>query len=144
MQKCWEYLSFDYYAYGFPFLRLWIPGVISILKSKDGLISKIIFSATIIVKLPFVLCASLYEEIQKLVCKDAPITPIRPIYFAGCYLITRAGAQKLLSVHDKILYIADRLPNVARKQNNLNFKIYTPLVVTQLKETFASNLSSIK
>lgn len=80
------------------------------------------------------------EQLQMLCNKNCAITPLKTPSFAGAYLITNKGAKKLLSVHEKILYLADRLPIVARKKVNLKFKIYTPLVVKQLKEVFDSNL----
>ncbi len=140
MFKEWDYLSFDYYAYGFNFLLLWVPGVISIHANKNGLFNKLKFLIIFFIKFLSLLIITTCEELQIILFKNSAITPLKPTSFAGAYLITKKGAQKLLKVHDKILYIADRLPNEARRRNNLTFKIYTPLVVTQRKDIFASDL----
>ena len=65
---------------------------------------------------------------------------LRPLYLAGCYLVTREGAQKLLKTQgNKIRYTADRLPNVARVKEGLIFFGFVPLLVIQQRDKFQSN-----
>ncbi len=136
----WDYLSFDYFAYGLDFFNLWLPGIKDIARQKKGILEKTFFIATSLMKGIYLLALLSLEQIQITVYKNCAISPIKTPSFAGAYILTNRGAKKLLSVSDKIVYIADRLPIVARKKVNLNFKIYTPLVVRQLKEVFDSNL----
>jgi glycosyl transferase, family 25 len=134
-----DYLSFDYGAYGFDFLTIWFPGVKAIYKSKTGY-KKHLFACTTICKFFVIIVALVYEELQKVIFKNTIVTPIRSLYFTGCYIVTKQGAEKLLNVSEKIIYPADKLPNIARIKHNLNFKIYTPLIVKQLTEQFVSNI----
>lgn len=136
----WDYLSFDYFAYGFDFIALWIPGVIRIAQKKQGVLSKVVFSTKLLVKIVPMLLLSLAEELQKNLWRNCAITPIKSTAFAGAYLLTKEGASKLLAVHDKIMYLADRLAPIARRKTRLRFKIYNPLIVRQLKDQFISNL----
>jgi GR25 family glycosyltransferase involved in LPS biosynthesis len=140
----WDYVSFDYFAYGLPFIKLWLPGIHTIIKNKKGMLSKSVCILSSFLKCIPLCLLLLAEEIQKNLYKNRTITPLKPTSFAGAYLLTYDGAQKILSVSDTILYIADRLPIVAKQQKSLRFKIYTPLVVRQLKHVFSSNLHSIK
>lgn len=137
----WDYLSFDYYAYGYSFLGLWFPGVAQIYKNKKNALSKIFFIMSCFCKLFAILAVCSIEEIQKTFFKNNPVSPMRSISFTGAFLLTNTGAKKLLAVGDKIQYLADALPNIARKKIGLQFKIYTPLMVRQMKETFTSNIA---
>lgn len=134
-----DYLHFDYLAYGFDFLKIWFPGVYSILKLKRGY-SKIYFLLLLCLKFTILLPILGYEELTKKIFSHSAIKPIRDMYFAGAYLVTLNGARKLLSLDPKVLYTADRLPNIVKKKLKLYVRIYTPLIATQLKKTFPSNL----
>jgi hypothetical protein len=68
----------------------------------------------------------------------------RPLYLAGCYLINRHGAEKLLNLNKRLEYEADRLPNVARVKNSLKYYAFVPLLVKQKREVFGSNITSDK
>lgn len=137
--KHFDYLHFDYFAYGLVFLKLWLPGVYSILLAKKGF-SKIYFFCLLCLKFLILVPILMYEECAKKLFTHMAMTPIRDMYFAGAYLVTQEGAEKLLSLNKKVLYTADRLPNITKKKAGLRVKIYTPLMATQMKDIFSSNL----
>jgi GR25 family glycosyltransferase involved in LPS biosynthesis len=75
-----------------------------------------------------------YERVQQCIPRIRPVRFFRPLYLAGGYVVTLEGAKKLLELSSPYLqYPADRLPNQARIQKNLQFFAIAPLLVRQNK-----------
>lgn len=134
-----EYLHLDYFAYGFEFFKIWFPGIYSILLTKKG-VSRLYFFILLCLKFLTLLPLLAYEEVSKRLFKNSALSPVRDMYFAGAYLVTLRGAEKLISFEEKVVYTADRLPNIIKRKEGLCVKIYTPLLAKQLKNAFPSNL----
>ena len=64
----------------------------------------------------------------------------RPMYLAGCYLVTREGIKKLLDIQNKIIYPADAIQNVARITKGLRLFHYVPLLAKQRRDKLASTM----
>lgn len=140
----WEYLSFNYPSVGFRFIHLWLFLLFRMFEDGKGV--KNYFKIPIfLIKFIFILIFSVFEGVRdflyKKIYKRGKVSRFfRPLYLAGCYLITREGAKKLLIIQNKLIYTADRLPNVARIKKKLKFYAFVPLIVKQRRDKFKSNL----
>lgn len=130
-----DYLLFDYPPVGFWFIKYWCNMTIKAIKNKPSYL----FYA--ILKAPYIISLSLYEGFRNNYMPSGPKKFLRPLYFAGAYIITLDGAKKMLSLSKPIVYPADRLPNQARVKAGLVFRGYTPLVVHQDRTSFESNIA---
>lgn len=140
----WEYLSFNYPTVGLKYIRLWLFLFSNMLhKNKSFLFYfKIPLYA---LKFLYVVLISLFEAAReraykKMYAYGKPSFFYRPLYLAGCYLITKKGAEKLLSLGDKLNYTADRIPNIARVKRGLKHRGFVPLLVKQRRDKFTSTL----
>ncbi len=71
------------------------------------------------------------------------IAPIRrDRYLAGCYLVTRNCAKTLIEVNTPILYAADAVHNIARRQGKIRHYLCVPRVVRQKREHFFSMINN--
>jgi GR25 family glycosyltransferase involved in LPS biosynthesis len=140
----WEYLLFDYWEPGMPFICRWCTSAIKQFhKAKSlGLMPALVSSVYSTIKFFYILPLSLFEGARNTYKRrhPGPVRFYRPLYLAGAYLVTYAGAQKLYDLNTPITYTADKLPNQARIQCDLRFYAYAPLVVRQLKHTFGSSI----
>jgi GR25 family glycosyltransferase involved in LPS biosynthesis len=140
----WEYLSFNYPSVGTKAIVLWLFLFFTMFNGKKGLFKYLtlpIYGAKFIVISILSLLEGAREVLYKKLCHyGKPARFLRPLYLAGCYLITKEGAKKLLaSQGDMLSYTADRLPNVARVQQSLKFFGFSPLYVIQRRDKFQSN-----
>ncbi len=144
----WEYLAFNYPTVGFKFIKLWFfllkeqfkkaPSVSLYLRIPIFIIKGLLLSAL-----------SAWEGLRDVVYKKAytygkPGKFYRPIYLAGCYLVTKKGIDKLLEVQSSIIYPADRIQNVARIRNGLKLYHFIPLLVKQRRDKFESTMYNNK
>ena len=143
-RKNWEYLLFDYVVVGLPFLRQWFSSVCinSSKRWRENRVRAILWTAAAIVKGIYIVPLSLFEGFRNSYKKSSPgpVTFLRPLYFAGAYLVSLKGAEKLLSLAKPVVYTADQLPNKARVLKSLKFRGYAPQVVFQQKKTFGSSI----
>lgn len=140
----WEYLSFNYPSVGLKFIELWIFLFIKMFK-KNQTFSFYLKLPIFLVKFIIVTLFSTFEGFRELVYKKIykygkVSLSYRPLYLAGCYLVNRNGAKKLLSLSQKLTYPADRLPNVARTKKGLKYYAFVPLLVKQRRDKFRSFL----
>jgi glycosyl transferase family 25 len=140
----WEYLAFNYPTVGIKFIRLWIFLLSQQFKKnptiKLYLKIPLYFSKFIIITLISLvegLRDILYTKIYKY---GTPSFFIRPMYLAGCYLVTTSGAKKILSINEKLVYPADRIQNVARIKKGLRLRWFVPLIVKQRRDKFESTM----
>lgn len=140
----WDYLLFDYTPVGRQFLKMWSKGVKNNFVSLDNasIFFKSLFIFKHFIKAMYVVPLSFYEAIREYFKANnpGPVKFYRPVYFAGAYLITLEGAKKLLPLTKPIVYTADHLPNAARKEVNLLFRAYCPLIVSQDRYTYGSSI----
>ena len=140
----WEYLAFNYPSVGIKFIRLWIFLLFEQFRKNPsiGLFLKIpIFC----IKFFGISLFSAFEGIRdarfkKIYKYGKPARFYRPLYLAGCYLVTNRGAQKLLSINTKLVYAADRIQNVARVKKGLKLFAFVPLLVKQRRDKFESTI----
>lgn len=140
----WEYLAFNYPTVGWKFVKLWLFLLTEQFKKRP--------STTLYAKLPVffikflgILAVSLFEGLRDMLYKKlftygAPARFYRPMYLAGCYLVTEAGAKKLLEVQTKLIYPADRIQNIARVKKGLKLFWFVPLLVKQRRDKFESTM----
>jgi len=140
----WEYLSFNYPTPGFKFIRLWLF-LLSEKFSRDQ-------SWTLRAKIPLyaakfigIVLLSCWEQLRSVLYRNihrfgAPARFWRPVYLAGCYVLTKSGAEKLLSVSKLLVYPADRIQNIARREKKLRIFWYVPLLAKQRRDKFKSIL----
>lgn len=140
----WDYLSFNYPSVGYKAIILWLFLFYTMFAGKKGYL-KYLSLPLYVIKFFAVSCLSLMEGFREFTYRHvyeygkASIF-MRPLYLAGCYLVTQEGAKKILKTQgETILYTADRLPNVARVKENLAFYAYVPLCVIQQRDKFQSN-----
>lgn len=146
-QKDWEYLLFDYVVVGLPFLKQWFFGVLLNIqkKWKENKAKAIFWTLGAVVKGVYIVPLSLFEGFRNSYKKTSPgpVTFFRPLYFAGAYLVSLEGAQKLFSLTKPVVYTADQLPNKARVLKSLKFRGYAPQVVFQQKKKFGSSILNL-
>ncbi len=140
----WEYLLFDYMSVGRPFLALWYQGIRRNYSNlKDfSLQIKLKFILIHILKTIYIVPLSFFEKLRDIykLKNPGPVIFFRPVYFAGAYLVTLSGAEKLYSLTRPVVYTADHLPNRARVKKDLKFRCYAPLVVFQSRTIFGSSI----
>lgn len=144
----WEYLSFNYPTVGIKFIRLWLFLLSEQFKKypTKKLYSKI---PLYIIKFILISLLSLAEGARnylysKLYTYGKPSLFIRPMYLAGCYLITQEGVKKILSINEKLVYPADRIQNIARITKGLKLTWFVPLIVKQRRDKFESTMYNNK
>lgn len=140
----WDYLSFNYPTPGLHNIRLWLF-LISIMYSESNQKRNFIINTPIyFLKFLITVSFSLFEGAREYFClkrKGGHIfTSYRPLYLAGCYLVSRVGIKKLLSVSQEIIYAADRLQNIAKKKSGLKLCVYVPLLAKQRRDKFDSTM----
>jgi GR25 family glycosyltransferase involved in LPS biosynthesis len=141
----WDYLSFNYPSVGWKSIHLWLFMFFNMAKTKKtdfGFIAKlpVYFLKFIAISVLYLLEGArenIYAHIFPL-GKAAKFH--RSLYLAGCYIVTREGVNKLISLNTPLSYTADALPNEAKKQKGLNFMAHVPLVARQKREEFESLL----
>lgn len=140
----WDYLLFDYVQVGYPFLKQWLGGVqVTFLKTLlSNPLKALLGLGYALIKSFYIIPLCLFEGVRDWyrAYNPGPVAFYRPIYFAGAYLVTRSGAERLLSLTHPIVYTADQLPNRARVLCGLRLRGYAPCVVKQLKTTFGSSI----
>lgn len=146
-KKRWEYLSFDYVEVGYPFIRQWISGVKNNFEKlwKTKPLKGIAFLFYIFLKGLYIIPLSIFEGTREEYMKKhpGPVRFFRPVYFAGAYLISLSGAEKLYSLTKPVLYTADQLPNKARIWRRLRFRCFSPLIVSQKRTIFGSSILNL-
>lgn len=146
-ETTWEYLSFNYPSVGWKSIALWSFLFFYMMKDNRKNPMYWLKLPVYMIKFLAVVVFSLAEGARewiyrKLYAHGKPARFYRPLYLAGCYLVTPEGAQKLLKVNQKLTYAADRVQNVARIQEGLRFYAFVPLVARQKRETFESILNN--
>lgn len=139
----WEYLTFDYIEPGFFFVKHYIDSLFLVYKNLCTREDKLKFTIKTIIKLAYLIPISIFEWIRNYIYKlfgGGAVKFYRPLYLAGCYLVTRSAADKLTQLSSPIRYPADRLPDEAKKQLKMKFYAYAPLSVFQQREQFSSNI----
>lgn len=139
-----EYLLFDYVPVGLPYLKQWVKGVLRNTQSRWRIspLESIRFFLYALIKMFYIVPLCLFEGWRDRYSrtKPGPVRFFRPVYFAGAYLVTLRGAEKLLALAEPVIYTADQLPNRARLYKQLRFFCYAPRIVGQEKERFGSSI----
>ncbi|MFH1188276.1 MAG: glycosyltransferase family 25 protein [bacterium] len=139
-----EYLSFNYPTVGLKFIKLWLFLLQEQFKKRPT--TALYFRIPLYgIKFVGIVIFSIVEGSRDMIYKKIflhgkPARFYRPMYLAGCYLVTREGIEKLLSVQEKLIYPADRIQNVARIRKGLKLFHYVPLVVKQRRDKFESTM----
>ncbi len=141
----WEYLSFNYPSVGWKSIHLWLFMFFNMAKVKKTDFSFVLKLPIYFLKFIAVSAIYLLEGARETLY--ARIFPLgkaarfyRSLYLAGCYIVTKEGAKKLISLNTPLSYTADALPNEAKKQKGLNFMAHVPLAARQKREEFESLL----
>ncbi|MFH1454833.1 MAG: glycosyltransferase family 25 protein [bacterium] len=143
----WEYISFNYPSVGWKSIALWLFLFFHMMKENKK-------NITYWLKLPIyfikfigfsILC--MFEGLREILYKKiytygTTAHFYRPLYLAGCYLVNKDGAKKLLELNAKLSHTADGLPNEARIKKGLKFYAFVPLVAKQKREIFPSTLNN--
>lgn len=134
--KKFDWLQIDYGQVGWPFFRDWL------LASKHFIKHKPIRIFYVLAKLPYIAFMSAFERLrEKINPRVNIVTFYRPLYLTSAYIITNAGAKKLLTIGRPIRFAADMLPNKARLQPNFKIRAISPIIAEQNKN-FESNISA--
>jgi GR25 family glycosyltransferase involved in LPS biosynthesis len=140
IKNSWDYIAFDYTEPGLHYLRFWLRSI----KIRVGHSSSFITSFSIIVsaciKGLYIFPLSLFEAIRNYLRRfyPGPVIFFRPLYLAGCYLITNKTAHILRELNTPIIYPADKVQNQARIKRGLRLRAYAPLIIRQEKFVFGS------
>lgn len=98
-----------------------------------------------LLKIPYNLLLGIYELSLSILYNNHPKTAFlpRPLYLAGCYMLRKEGAVKLLTHTNPIRYTADKLINRARVlgPNRLIMKACVPLIVRQDQKQYGSDMN---
>lgn len=143
-ETLWEYLAFNYPTVGYKFIRLWLFLLGEQFRKNGSL--KLYFKIPIyIIKFLGIATISLFEGLRDRLYDHfftygRPALFFRPMYLAGCYLVTQEGARKLLKVQHKLIYPADRIQNIARVKYGLKLYWFVPLLVKQRRDKLESTM----
>lgn len=140
----WEYLSFNYPTVGIKYIKLWLFLLTDMLDKQGG--EKYLLYPLYTVKFLGIALFSLFEGIRdalyrKLYPYGKAGRFYRPMYLAGCYLITRSGMEKMNALSEKLIYPADRIQNIVKKEKGLALFYCIPLFVKQRRDTFGSTMN---
>lgn len=143
-ETSWEYLAFNYPTVGYKFVRLWLFLVGEQFR-KHPTFWLYLRIPVLILKFFGISFVSFFERIRELMYRKLftygkPALFFRPMYLAGCYLVTQEGAKKLLKVQNKLIYPADRIQNIARMKYGLKLYWFVPLLVKQRRDKFKSTM----
>ncbi len=134
-----EYISFNYPPVGISFIRNWMRSSWWAIREDWKKLPYICL------KSPYIVGMALYEgfrdAVWRLLNKSGIARFHRPLYLAGTYLISLAGARKIYDLGMPIYCPADRIQNQARVKKNLRLYGYVPLVVHQNRSDFDSNIA---
>jgi GR25 family glycosyltransferase involved in LPS biosynthesis len=141
----WEYLTFNYPYVGIRHVRLWLFLCKNMFKNNISFV-QILKLPMYVAKFLLISMYALFEGAREHLVKKyhpdgKPVYFYRPLYLAGCYVLTYSGAQKIMSLEDPLTYTADRVPNVARIKKELRWRAFCPMIVPQRRDLFKSTLS---
>lgn len=141
----WEYLAFNYPTVGFKYVRLWLFLLADMLSKQKG-VKKYLPIPLYVLKFLGVVLFSLFEGARdRLYRAWFPYGKAgkfyRPMYLAGCYLITKDGIEKMLSLSPYLLYPADRIQTMASEEKGMRLFYCIPLFVKQRRDTFGSTMN---
>lgn len=150
-KKRWDYLQFDYPKIGLGYVKLWIDSVsltYSLYIYDKSIFKKFLFWGVIVCKGAYVIPITLFEwlrdKLYVLLKTNKAALFYRPLYHAGCYIITLEGCKKVCSVSKDIIFAADRIHNQARLRKGLKVRAFCPRIVYQKREEFGSSIQGIK
>ncbi len=144
--KC-IYVQFDYAPVGWKGVTLWWFLFVNMIQNQR---TSIRFWLQLPVYLLKGTLASVFTLIEGMrdwrirrhkTCKMASAYKDR--YLAGCYLLSRPVAEKLITLNTPIIYAADAVHNIARKQRAVHHYICVPRLIRQKRETFNSTLNDV-
>lgn len=126
-QSHFDWLQIDYARVGWPFFSGWLRGAWIYTKQRPT------FALYTLLKLPYISVICIYEWLREKFNRNNPaiVSFGRPIYLASAYLITNAGAKKLIKLGTPIRFAADMLPNKARILTNFKLKAISPPLAHQ-------------
>lgn len=143
----WEYLSFNYPAVGWKSIALWLYLYFHLMKKNKKNISFWIRTPLYAIKFFFISIIYTLEGIREYIYRrifthGKASYFFRPLYLAGCYVVTREGAKKIVELNEKLSYAADGVAQTARVKKKLRFYAFVPRAARQKRETFPSTLNS--
>lgn len=133
-----DWIQIDYVPADIAYVTNWLKQA---WQQKVPLPTKIVRT---LFRYPIVLLWAFFERIRNwLSPNDAPYAAwfARPLYLASAYIVTNAGAKKLLPLTEPIRFAADSLQNIAPSQVGLRRKAVVPLLTGQQRKMFTSNLT---
>jgi GR25 family glycosyltransferase involved in LPS biosynthesis len=135
----WDYIAFDYTEPGIPYLLFWLRSI-KIRTSQIPYTKRIPLMLVACIKFIYILPLSFFEGLRNYYKKwnPSPVIFLRPLYLAGCYLITLNTAKILRDINTPIVYPADKVQNQARIKKGLKLRAYAPKIVGQEKLRFGS------
>jgi GR25 family glycosyltransferase involved in LPS biosynthesis len=136
----WDYVSFDYTIPGIPYLKFWLRSIKIRTRNSSSYAHKIKILSSSAIKGCYIFPLALFESFRNSYKKKNPgaVIFLRPLYLAGCYLLTQEAAKILRDLNTPIVYPADKVHNQARVKKNLKVRAYAPQIVGQEKLTFGS------
>lgn len=140
----WEYVTFDYPKPGLYFIQHWITSLPYGLHQKLSSIDKIKFIFSTPIKFLIIFFLSIYEGVRNfaytyILKHGSTVIFLRSIYFAGCYIVSISGIEKMLHIQEHVIYPADRVPDEAKKRGMI-FRAYAPLCVFQQRDVLGSSI----
>lgn len=136
--KPWSWLQIDYPPVGMAFLLSWLQNTATEIRKKP------LFILYALIKFPYILLLSVYEAVRDLIhsVENPSIAYFaRPLYLTSAYIVTLEAAKTLLSLSTPIKFPSDRLPNQARMQKNFLMRAVVPLLTTQERSQFSSDIA---
>jgi GR25 family glycosyltransferase involved in LPS biosynthesis len=137
----WTYLQFNYGPVGLQGVALW--WFLFLHDNKKRNIFQFLFTITkgIIVNIISILWG-IRDTFYRLIGIGKTHRIIRDQYLAGCYIVTCKTAQNLIEINTPIIYTADRLQNIARRNKKIIQRVYVPRIVRQKREMFTSSINN--
>lgn len=132
-----DWLQIDYLPFNVSFIQQWLRASVVRIKRQP------LFLVYAVAKAPFLLLWGIFEYGREILARTSSPRAAhfpRPLYLASAYIITAAGVEKILPLCTPIRFAADQVQNRARIQTDFTFKAIVPLLASQDRARFNSNV----
>lgn len=136
----WSYLQFNYSPVGIQGIALWWFLFLHDNKKRNILQLSFTIIKGIVMNIISIFWGA-RDAFYRLINSGRTCGIIRDQYLAGCYIVTRESAKKLIELNTPIIYTADRLQNIARRNKSIIHHVYVPRIVRQKREMFTSSIN---
>lgn len=140
-KNCWTYLQFNYSPVGWQGVALWWFLVLHD-RRKRNLAQWLLLPIKALAANLLIAMRGTRDIWHRIRRTTGIYKAVRDQYLAGCYLVTREAAEALIELNTPLTYTADRIQNIARREQRIQHYLYVPRLVRQKRELFDSSINN--